>query len=139
MTILGTFKGLYTLGNNININEYPPDLRYQLRTNHAGRRLLDPCSICHQKLFTPLMPFLMERAFSKSQDIYSSYWRDERPKDPTGVYYLFRSGPILHAFLRNRLAEASYTCSVSNPRNDCYEVPRKRKRRKLHPSGSNCT
>ena len=129
MTVLHIFKGIFNLGDNINIKEYPPDMRYQLRMNHAGRRLTEGRCLCDKSISISLLPFALERAFQKSRDIYPLHCRDERKKDPTGIYYLFRSGPILHAFLRHRLADNSHV----NPGriNDGGCQPRKHKRRKI--------
>ena len=105
MTILRTFKGLYSLGNNISIKKYPPDVEYQLRMNHSGRRLIETSHHYHKPIPANLLPIILERAFQKSRDIYPLHWRDEQKNDPTGIYYLCRSGVILQSILSHRLAE----------------------------------
>lgn len=105
MTILRTFKGLYDLGNDVNLEEHPPDVRYQLIMNHAGRKIVEACYRCHKPISVKILPLLLERAFEKSQDIFPTYFRDEKKKDPTGIYYLFQSGPILQAFIQHRIAD----------------------------------
>lgn len=130
MTILGAYKGLYNIGNNINIKEYPSDMRYQLSMNHAGRRLTETHCLCNKTIPTSLLPHVLERAFERSRDIYPLYWRDERKKDPTGLYSLFRSGPILHSFIQERLADKNR--DIPHGRNDAGES-RKHKRRRIDP------
>lgn len=129
MIVLHIFKGVFNLGNNINIKEYPPDVRHQLRMNHAGRRLTEVRCMCDKSISIGLLPFALERAFQNSRDIYPLHWQDEKKKDPTGIYYLFRSGPILHAFLQHRLADNSHVNPDKRNDGDCQ--PRKPKRRKI--------
>jgi len=129
ITILQTFKGLYRLGNNINMKEYPPDMTYQLRMNHAGRRLVDVRDLRHKSISLSLLPFVLERAFRTSSNIYPWYLRDEKKKDPTGIYYLLRSGPILQTFLLHQLA--GNACPAPERKNDdsfCKEKPQKRRK-----------
>jgi len=123
MAILCAFKGLCNLGMNVNVKEYSSDIQYQLRMNHAGRRLVE--SLNDKFLSSSLLPIILERAFKKSQNIHPFQWRDERKKDPTGMYYLFRSGPILQTFLQHRLASNYHV-----GHNDCCET-RSHKRRKI--------
>ena len=123
MAILCAFKGLCNLGMNVNVKEYPSDIQYQLRMNHAGRRLVE--SLNDKFLSSSLLPIILERAFKKSQNIHPFQWRDERKKDPTGMYYLFRSGPILQTFLQHRLASNYHV-----GHNDFCET-RSHKRRKI--------
>lgn len=130
MTILRTFKGLYNIGNNINMKEHPPDMTYQLRINHAGRRLVDARALRHKSFSLSLLPFVLERAFRTSMDIYPWYWRDEKKKDPTGIYYLFRSGPILQAFLLHRLAE-NVCVEPERENDDSFCEEKQTKRRKI--------
>ena len=101
MKILTTFKGLYNIGDNFNLVNYEPDMRYQLQINHAGRRLIEDASLSDKPILTSLMPFVLERAFQKSRDIHPSFRRSDREKDATGIYYFLRSEPVLRACLRN--------------------------------------
>ncbi len=96
MTFLRIFKGLYNLGNHIEMLDKSPEIKYQLQINHAGRRLMEDASPFNATTSTNLIPFVLERAFEKSRDIYPSFWRYERKKDPTGVYYLLRNWSIVH-------------------------------------------
>ncbi len=94
LMILRAFKGLYNLGNDIDAMAYSLDVKYQLQINHSGRRLTEDFSLVHKTIPKGLIPFVLERAFQKSLDIYPTYWRQERKKDPTGVYYLLQNWSI---------------------------------------------
>ena len=94
MIIIRAFKGLYNLGNGIDVMAYSLDVKYQLQINHSGRRLIEDFSPAHKTIPKSLIPYILERAFQKSLDIYPTYWRQERKKDPTGVYHLLQSGLI---------------------------------------------
>ena len=130
MTILRTFKGLYDIGNNINMAEYQPDMKYQLHINHAGRRLIENCNLNSKTISKSLMPFVLERAFQKSQDIYPLYWQHEREKDPTGMYYLLRSGSILQGCPRRRKGGNDFIQLCNKDHGDVET--RKCKRRKVY-------
>lgn len=101
MTVLTAFKGLYNIGDNFNLIDYGPAMKYQLQINHAGRRLVEDSSLSNKPILTSLMPFVFERAYQKSRDIHPSFRRSDREKDATGIYYLLHSEPVLRGYLRN--------------------------------------
>ncbi len=121
MTILTAFKGLYNIGDNFNLVNYGPEMRYQLQINHAGRRLIEDSSLSNKPILTSLMPFVLERAFQNSRDIHTAFRRSDREKDATGIYYILRSEPIFRACLRHAESRTDST-TLSK---------RKHKRRKI--------
>jgi hypothetical protein len=95
MSLVKTYSYVYNLGGK-NKEDYPSDLEYELRLNHAGRGRLVGKGVGNNDRPIPLSlwPTILERAYEKSDKIYDD-WYSEGEKNATRLYYLLREGPAL--------------------------------------------
>lgn len=95
LSLLRSFDAISSLGDWYP-GDYDSDVEYALRTNHAGRSIIEGGNNDGRSLPLSVWPALLERAFDKSADIHHGFsFRKEIPNNPTGLYYLIREGPAL--------------------------------------------
>ena len=92
VTVLNTFKNISSLGAS-RTGQYHPDIEYLLRINQAGRGRLT------KSVPLNVWPFILERAYNKSNEIYGSDFCYDKEKSPVGMYYLLRHGPLLQLMM----------------------------------------
>merc|ERR1711937_870238 len=97
LTIVRRFEGLYYIGIHVDHAALVhPSIEYELKINHAGRKLLRGSNnIPNTRPVTlELWATVLERAFTRSNFV----WRGSNLcwRDPTGLYDLLRHGPFLH-------------------------------------------
>jgi len=90
--VLNTFKNISSLGAS-RTGQYHPDIEYLLRINQAGRGRLT------KSIPLNVWPFILERAYNKSNEIYGSDFCYDKEKSPDGMYYLLRHGPLLQLMM----------------------------------------
>jgi hypothetical protein len=75
------------------------DIDYELRINHAGRKILEDGSVGSRSLPLSLWSTILERSYKKSDkqtsQIYFKRKNDTTTKNATGLFYLLRNGPAL--------------------------------------------
>jgi hypothetical protein len=91
MSLLKNCNSIYNLGGDK--EDYPADLEYELRINHAGRSIIEVGCDDNRSIPFSLWPTILERAYEKSHQIYE--YSKNKEKDATGLYYLLREGPAL--------------------------------------------
>jgi hypothetical protein len=91
MSLLKICNTIYSLGGRIK-EDYPSDIEYELRINHAGRNAVAVND--DRPIPISLWPTILERAYENSHQIYE-YNSEKKEKDATGLYYLLREGPAL--------------------------------------------
>ena len=75
------------------------DIDYELRINHAGRKILEDGSVGSRSLPLSLWSTILERSYKKSDkqtsQLYFHRKTDIATKNATGLYYLLQNGPAL--------------------------------------------
>jgi len=106
MALLDTFNAIYGLGKHVGMEEYAPDLEHMLRINHAGRKFVMSGGISGSGarsskqivINRALWPRILERAYSKSAELYDfslNVLADKNKKKcATGLFHLVRNGPL---------------------------------------------
>jgi hypothetical protein len=97
MSLIKTCSTIYNLGG-CNKADYPSDLEYELRINHAGRNIIEVVGNDSRSVPISLWPTILERAYEKSHQIYEEPYSKnptKKEKNATGLYYLLREGPAL--------------------------------------------
>jgi hypothetical protein len=91
LSLLKTRSSICNLGGRKK-DDYPADVECALRFNHAGRNV----TFDDKSIPLSLWPIILERAYEKSNNrIYDKRYYEEKKKNPTGLYYLLREGPLL--------------------------------------------
>jgi len=91
LSLLKTRSSICNLGGRKK-DDYPADVECALKCNHAGRNV----TFDDKSIPLSLWPTILEMAHEKSNDrIYDKQYYEEKEKNPTGLYYLLREGPVL--------------------------------------------
>jgi hypothetical protein len=92
LSLLKTRSSIYNLGGRKK-DDYPADVECALRFNHAGGNV----AFDDKSIPLSLWPTILKRAYEKSNiRIYDKrYYEEEKEKNPTGLYFLLREGPVL--------------------------------------------
>ena len=92
LSLLQTINTVYNLEGRWK-DDYVPDVEYALRTNHAGRSIVE--SRVDRSFPLSVWPIVLERSFKNSGHIYVFHSDLRERKNHTGLYYLLRDGPAL--------------------------------------------
>ena len=109
LIFLQTFNTIISIGRT-GYHRYDSDVEYALRTNHAGRILVESKSSVGS-LPLSIWPKILKLSYQVSKDMYWSHEGTEKT-NATGLYYLLREGSALIG--RSNLGSPSATLSCEN-------------------------